>query len=663
MNHNNVVNEESRESLDLLASAAEQSSPQSRIKRNTACVSCRDSKVKCNASAVPGQPCQRCAKLKLSCVVDKSHKRVSKRSKFEELVQEVQSIKQAVGPRTPSEHHQQLPLPPLPAPQHIAQPASDTSRLYSSAPFSTGATPISNIASFSAPAPPRTIPESSSSVPGLTPAQITTPSSAGPRGPSQPRALKSRVFAGQDIDYYFDKYFENFHPYLPIVRIRDPDAIYNASPVLFWVIMVTACRRSSHSAGVFDFLVESVKSEVWDSVSDPPMSLATINALLILSAWPLPTIRFMKDPSPIYTSMLMNSCYLLGIHTGRGDFPAFTFPAYRLSSSNEEAVYTWVGYNIVSQRISTYSGTPSTGQLFNRTIESIIDRTSSVPVPLYFHVLLESASFLNRLSKMMAATLEEGRGVSHYVVDHLVEDFSKIQRLVSADSISDVDQFTILSTLLEVEVYYFVPTPDFNQEIFKRNALRCYTTAQGLVRLALKLSNEIAFLHYSPHFVCRSLLTAACIIISALVSPTLKDIIEAHLHAEGSTPDLVVADALLAVRTCSVQDGDLSVRAAKMMESAFSVRNVLPPTEMSQLGMPEYSHRMGMGLPLDCIRRWKRQMEQMRQDPSGDVVGGAGAGLTGADPAVMVDWDAFMKDFDWNFDPSLIDTVPMVAQA
>lgn len=108
-----MSNGESRESLDLLASAAEQSSPQSRIKRNTACVSCRDSKVreiapwrvlessfgcgpvhnlpghdhgadhgsqvKCNASTVPGQPCQRCQKLKLRCVVDKSHKRVSKR--------------------------------------------------------------------------------------------------------------------------------------------------------------------------------------------------------------------------------------------------------------------------------------------------------------------------------------------------------------------------------------------------------------------------------------------------------------------------------------------------------------------------------------------------------------------------------------------------------
>lgn len=453
---------ESRESLDLLASAAEQSSPQARIKRNTACVSCRDSKVKCNSSAVPGQPCQRCTKLKLSCVVDKSHKRVSKRSKFEELVQEVQSIKQAVGPRTPSavaqQGQQQLPLPPIPVQHGLQQqpppppppsqqqqqlsPALDHGRIYSAVPFPTSTTPLASISSFSAPVPPRpSIPETPS-VAGMTPGgQIPTPSSTAPGRPSQPRALKSRVFASQDIDFYFEKYFEYCHPYLPIVRIREPDAIYNSGPLLFWVIMVTACRRTSHDGGVFDFLVDAVKSEVWEAVSDPPMPLATINALLILSAWPLPTIRFMKDPSPIYASMLMNSCYLLGIHTGRGDIPAVTYPAYRLSVSNEEALYTWVGYNIISQRISTYSGTPSTGQFFNSTIENILARTCPIPIPMYFHVLLESASFLHRLSRTMAACLEEGRGVAHHVVDHLVEDYSKIQRLLSADGVSGKPPF------------------------------------------------------------------------------------------------------------------------------------------------------------------------------------------------------------------------------
>ncbi|PSS00905.1 hypothetical protein BD289DRAFT_422914 [Coniella lustricola] len=720
---------ESRESLDLLASAAEQSSPQSRIKRNTACVSCRDSKVKCNASAAPGQPCQRCAKLQLTCVVDRSHKRVSKRSKFEELVQEVQNIKQAVAPRASATvlPPGQLPLPSLPpptAPHTAAAPAAanDGFRLYPTAPFSAAATPISSVASFSAPAPPsRPVHQpspnhASHALPPSIHQQMPTPSASTSSGrPSQPRALKSRVFAGHDIDLYFDKYFESFHPYLPIVRIREPDAIYQAGPVLFWVIMVTACRRVADATYVFDFLVESIKSEVWEAVSEPPMTLATINALLLLSAWPLPTIRFMKDPSNIYTSMLMNSCYLLGIQTGRGDLASMLYPAYRLGVSDEEAMYTWIGYNIVSQRISTYSGTPSTAQFCNRTLESVMDRTSSIQVPTYFYVLLQSAAFLNQLSRTMAASLEEGRGVSHHLVDHLAEDFTKVQRLMSAVDISDIDHFTILSTLLEVQVYYVVPIPTVSPETYKRNILRCHTTAQSTVRLALKLQAEIGFLSHAPHFVFRSLLTASCIIISALISHTLKDSLEAHIQqTEGSTPDLVVADAIASVRACSVQDADLAMRCSKMMESAWNVRNMLPNTELSQLDTPQFGHRMGMGLPLDCIRRWKRHMDYIRsermttpqpggaaggaaaaaaaggtaaegsgQTAGGDTNGGsnastatadlagtgggAGSGtasgasvastLAPPDPTSMIDWDAFMKDFDWNFDPSLIETV------
>ncbi|KUI64961.1 Transcriptional regulatory protein SEF1 [Cytospora mali] len=621
-------NGESRESLDLLASAAEQSSPQARIKRNTACISCRDSKVKCNAASVPGQPCQRCAKLKLQCVVDKSHKRVSKRSKFEELVQEVQSIKQAVAPKSsPPAALGQLPLPPIPAP---APP-----RLYAASSFSPGASPLASISSFNNAPPPRPILDASPAS-GMTPGQLTTPSSTSGRS-SQPRALKSKVFSGQDIDRYFDKYFEQYHPYFPIVRIREPDAIYNSGPVLFWAIVATACRTADHHGGVFDFLVDAVKKEVWESLSDPPISLATINALLILSVWPLPTIRFMKDPSPMYVSLLMNSCYLLGIHTGRGDYPDKTYPAYLLSVSDEEAVYSWVGYNIISQRVSTYSGTPSTGQFFNRTIENVLDRTGPIQIPTYFHILLESAAFLHRVGRIMAGNIEEGNGVAHHVVEQLEEDFQKVQRIMSGN-ISEVDQFTVLSTLLELQVYYFMPAPGFSPEIFKRNALRCHTTAQSVVRLALKLHSDIGFLSHAPHFVCRSVLTAACILISAMLSPSLKDVTERHIREGGSTPDTVVSEALAGVRYCSIQEGDLPVRAAKMMESAWHVRGVLPPTEVSQA---DFIHRMGMGLPLDCIRRWKRQMELMRPDKI----------------TPLIDWDAFMKDFDWNFDTNMMDTV------
>lgn len=217
-----------------------------------------------------------------------------------------------------------------------------------------------------------------------------------------------------------------------------------------------------------------------------------------------------------------------------------------------------------------------------------------------------------------------------------------------------------------------MPVPGFSQDIFKRRALRCYTTAQSLVRLALKLQSEIAFLSHAPHFVCRSVLTASCVIISSLISPSLKDFVESHIREEGYAPDTIVSEALASVRSCSIQDGDFPTRASKMLESAWNLRSMLPPTEFSHLGMPEYSHRLGMGLPMSCIRRWKVAMEQMRPEKAGhpgpaggvgsEVAGaGAGAGAGAAagcpDPVTMIDWDAFMKDFDWNFDPSLMDAV------
>lgn len=222
-----------------------------------------------------------------------------------------------------------------------------------------------------------------------------------------------------------------------------------------------------------------------------------------------------------------------------------------------------------------------------------------------------------------------------------------------------------------------MPVPGFSQEIFKRCALRCYTTAQALVRLALQLQSNIAFLSHAPHFVCRSMLAAGCVIISTLISPSLKDLVEGHIREEGlATPDTIVSEAFASIRYCSVQEGDLPARASKMLESAWNVRSMLPPTEFSHLGsMPEYTHRLGMGLPMSCIRRWKIAMEQMRPEKCNNQAGGhagsggGGGGIAAADvagtgaavgvpdPVTMIDWDAFMKDFDWNFESSLMDAV------
>jgi len=146
------------------------------------------------------------------------------------------------------------------------------------------------------------------------------------------------------------RYFEHFHPYLPIVRSRDPDAIYKRGPVLFWAIIMTACRRFARDDTVFQFLIDSLLPEIWSSVSQPPLRLPIINSLLLLATWPFPTIRFLSDPSMIFAGIAMNSSFLTGLHTGQGGHSEFKGANCIKRDTDEEAIFTWAGCAIISHR-------------------------------------------------------------------------------------------------------------------------------------------------------------------------------------------------------------------------------------------------------------------------------------------------------------------------
>ncbi|CAK7565166.1 MAG: hypothetical protein SEPTF4163_003076 [Sporothrix epigloea] len=492
--------------------------------------------------------------------------------------------------------------------------------------------------------------------PVLTPSVTTTPTprtmvSSMSSRTAEPRAIKSRAFSGEDINYYFDKYFEHFHPHFPIIRTRDPDKCYEAAPILFWTIVVISARRFARDDTVLPFLTESLSSEVWGAMGNPPLPLGIINALLLLCAWPFTTIRFMRDPSTIFSSIAMSSCFMLGLHTGRGEHPELINPNFQIRNTDEEATFTWAGFNIISQRVSAYTGSPSTGQLFNKTIETILDRSSPVPVPLSFVILLECARFSNRVSKTTCASLEENRGISHHIVDMFEEEFDKVQRLLFP-GISEVDYFTLLSTLQDVQAFYFMPVTGFSPEIFKRNALKAYSTAQLVVRQASKLQDEIGFLLYAPHFVCRTLLASACITLNVLLSPYMKDML---VHAKNA----IMQNAITAVRTCSVRD-DLPSRASKMIESYWSVHYTKGPIDIPIKNVSQFSSRLDTGFAFDYIRRWKRDIEVSRSSATGANVKKQATGTPAAsidlssiqpDSAQLIDWDAFMDDFDWSFTP------------
>ncbi|KAK4231535.1 hypothetical protein QBC38DRAFT_465998 [Podospora fimiseda] len=640
-----------------------------RIRRNTACVRCRDAKVRCNASSATGRPCLRCSKLELHCVVDKSHKRTSRRSKLEELAAEVQNIKDAVAPRPlldlSSElgpaRRASLPLPALSSiPAQLPTHSLPTHNL-PIAPLGDHYIPPPSSTSFKFNRPRPYSISGETPLPPLTPARTNDVLSAGSAVQlAEPRALGSRVFSGEDIDYYFDKYFEHFHGYLPIVRTRDPDTCYRRGPVLFWAIIMTACRRFARDDTAFQFLIDSLLPLIWTSVSQPPLNLSIINAILLLATWPFPTIRFLTDPSLIFAGIAMNSSFLTGLHTGRGSHSEFKSAMHELDTTDEEAGFTWAGCAIISHRVAAYMGCPSTSSLFNKTIDDLLDGSSQYPLPRYFYLHLETSRFANRVNRTMCASLEEANGVSHHLVAYMEEEYAKVQRLLYPNN-SDLDNFTLLSTLLEIQTYYFMPLPGYSEELFKRNVIKCYCTAESLIHSATRLHRETAFLHYAPHFVFRTLLSSICVVMSVHLSSYTKGF-------QADTVDALIKEALRAMRICSVQENDLHIRATNMLEKYWEMRTHIP---RSDSGVSVYTHRLGASLTFDCLRRWKKDVEQARDGCGSTAAGstastafqqgpevipandglraGANADLGLTDPFQRFDWNAFMDDFDWSF--------------
>jgi transcriptional regulatory protein LEU3 len=120
---------------------------------------------------------------------------------------------------------------------------------------------------------------------------------------------------------------------------------------LFWTIIAISARRFAKDESVLPFLTESLQKEVWGAMGYPPLPIGVINALLLLCAWPFTTIRFLRDPSSIFSSIAMSSCFLVGLHTGRGEHRELVNnPNFQIRNTDEEATYTWAGFNIISQR-------------------------------------------------------------------------------------------------------------------------------------------------------------------------------------------------------------------------------------------------------------------------------------------------------------------------
>ncbi|KAI5779390.1 hypothetical protein EDC01DRAFT_755801 [Geopyxis carbonaria] len=315
--------------------------------KRVACTNCRQAKLRCDGSHTA--TCIRCARLNLSCEKNTGYRRVSKRSKIDELEKQVQVLQQnvAAAQRTPTHSAAPIlswrekvePVPPMlaPEPEHIDMDVAE----------------------------------------GEAEREVAAAEDTGRLPALLARTLDATSMSPPEIDALFTmsaSFFAENHPYLPVLSpTESPDSIHAASPLLFWTILSIA---SSHANPA---LYTSITALAWSSVTTLHLPLPCIHALLLQSMFPTPAIRLTSDPGPSLTALAVTAATTLSMPPTPQSCP----PA------------TWAACAIVAEHMSANFGTPPL------LSASLFSRPPCRPLP----ATLQHLYALQRLLHRAAATL------------------------------------------------------------------------------------------------------------------------------------------------------------------------------------------------------------------------------------------------------------------
>ncbi|THW94258.1 hypothetical protein D6D17_08004 [Aureobasidium pullulans] len=294
-----------------------------RRSRRVACTECRQQKARCDAGPLPDQPCSRCRKFKLPCVVSNCFKRQHKHRKLSELEHEAEALRLELRGNeyddapTNDHHPQQAALGPAPSTSSIRANREFISTAGRCESPSRTADMFGHQSEHHHRSAVRTE-TSSTHEPGSR--------NAGPRSSSFPatrttvaQSLAGVSLTGCEIDGLFSMYSPHCHARVPS-RLRFADTLthpntYHAQSVfLFWAVISVACRKSRQYVHLFSLLAQPVAelAFLWPTTASNPIH--GIQASLLLLTWPFPRFSNVLDFMYPLAGLIFHKVRQAGFH-------------------------------------------------------------------------------------------------------------------------------------------------------------------------------------------------------------------------------------------------------------------------------------------------------------------------------------------------------------
>ena len=153
------------------------------------------------------------------------------------------------------------------------------------------------------------------------------------------------------VDQLLLSFATHYSPQVPIVE--QPmllDATFEKSPLLFWTIVTLGSRKYSQDPTVFHQLSHRMINLVFQSLKSRQSPIQTVQALVLLCAWPLPVKHLLNDKIHTLAGACMQLALQIGLHvSGVGQDFARERVQAQVSEQNYRALL-WRYCTIVCQR-------------------------------------------------------------------------------------------------------------------------------------------------------------------------------------------------------------------------------------------------------------------------------------------------------------------------
>ncbi|AET41051.1 leucine-responsive transcriptional regulator LEU3 Ecym_7203 [Eremothecium cymbalariae DBVPG len=561
-------------------------------RKKFACVECRQQKSKCDAHDRAPEPCTRCFKKNVPCVLQRDFRRTYKRARNEVIERRFKELTKS--------------LTNLGAEEILKKIEEEQQVLLNNRNFTKDKVKkLRELGTLDLEEP--SIHMSKASRNEFNEFQPFTPPCESvfltkEQLKCAPKRLGDVSMSSADISELFQEFATKYHQFLPVVDIsKGPERIYKLCPCLFWVIILISLRRKVRSMALMKKLSSMVKSIIAEictspiiryspSETDEPIlnaaSVYSAQALLLYTYWPPITSSLSADTSWNTVGFAM----LQSIQIGLNSTQYSTEYANANSKVINERIQTWVCCNIVSQTIASAFGFQSFSSYDFAVISALNNNININPNVLLSPCLKEMAQIAhfeyqitntmncNPLSPTGMVNSDEKLPLLHVLDKQLTALEFKLQ----SDHLDDIRKFMLLLTKVHLFSYYFTTISSDSQLsnlsfsditirgveldfISKRGLVRAYNSAVALLEHAESIGkSQPSLIKYFPSVFVLSIWQSACV-ISKLAKSSLEDALDIK------SGELAYQAAILLSLDASVVKHDMAYRSSGIMRSLWSM--------------------------------------------------------------------------------------------